>query len=352
MDKDRLMDRLLERTSRPNAGTASADACLDAATLAAWTDGTLTPAERAAAEQHTADCDRCLAMVAAMARTEPPPAVPPTRAWHSWRWVVPLATASVAITAWIIVREPITSDRPSAPAAADSSVAPEQRPSAAPAQPSARQDAAKAVVAEEKVEKKVDEKMANVDSGTVAERQRAERRADSQVSTRALDSLQRPARDAAATGAGAVAPSTPPAAVPPVSETVGQAARFSALAPVVVMSPDPNMRWRLAGASVERSVDGGKTWQRQATGTTAALVAGSAPGPTICWIIGQAGTVLVTADGQNWRRVTSPDPTADLRTITAIDASRATVSTSDGRTYLTTDGGATWRLQENPPAPF
>ena len=57
-DHDRF-DRPLARAARPPGGDVTA-ACLDAGTLAAWTDGSLRPAERSAAEAPVADCGRCL----------------------------------------------------------------------------------------------------------------------------------------------------------------------------------------------------------------------------------------------------------------------------------------------------
>ena len=115
MNKDESIDPLLRRTARTRAGTAPQGDCLDAETLAAWTDGSLTAVQRSAAETHAADCDRCLSVLAAIARTNPPPSATQRPAWLSFRWLVPLTTAAVAITAWILIQEP---SRPSPPPAA------------------------------------------------------------------------------------------------------------------------------------------------------------------------------------------------------------------------------------------
>ena len=126
----------------------------------------------------------------------------------------------------------------------------------------------------------------------------------------------------------------------------------AAAAGVVILSPDIGSRWRIAGPTVERSLDAGRTWHSQATGAAADLLAGSSPSANVCWIVGRAGTVLLTTDGESWRRLESPDIGADLLTVTARDASTATITASNGRTYQTTDAGRTWTLQENPAAPF
>jgi photosystem II stability/assembly factor-like uncharacterized protein len=122
-------------------------------------------------------------------------------------------------------------------------------------------------------------------------------------------------------------------------------------APVIV-SPDANARWRVGGRSLERSIDGGRTWKVQPTGTEVDLLAGSSPAPTVCWIVGRSGLVLLSTDGETWRRLDFPDATVDLVSVTARDGAAATVTAANGRIYRTTDAGRTWTLQENPAAPF
>ena len=67
--------------------------CLTPDVLAAWMDGTLSVAERSAAEAHAADCAHCQAMLAAIALTAP---APPRRVWWTApavRWLVPVGAA-------------------------------------------------------------------------------------------------------------------------------------------------------------------------------------------------------------------------------------------------------------------
>src|ERR1051326_8713293 len=76
--------------------------CLDAETLAAWSEGTLGRRDRAALEAHAAACSRCQTMLAAMAKT-----ASPLRARKWWqtsavRWMVPIATVStIAVVVWM-----------------------------------------------------------------------------------------------------------------------------------------------------------------------------------------------------------------------------------------------------------
>ena len=350
MPKDPLDDRLLQRAARPD-GPASG--CLDPEVLAAWTDGTLTDAQRGAAEAHAADCDRCLMLLATMAKTEPPPVVAESRPWHGWRWVVPLATASIALTTWIIVRD-LPSPAPPAASPVQRSAAPSRQAEPAPSP------------LEQKAEAQTDDRakeVAPVPKTAVAPEQQTRRRAGSPVSTGALDDVaplerEKPRqrnepqkKDESVSARAGVEARTPPVVAPP-ADAAGQASAFRAFAPMLVPSPDPNVQWRLTGSLVERSLDAGKTWVWQTTGKTSVLVAGSSPAPTVCWLVGPAGTVLVTVDGERWRHAPFPDPRADIRTVTATDARHAAITTADKRTYVTTDGGVTWRLQEKSPAPF
>src|SRR5215510_10334701 len=91
-----LRDTLRDQLDRPPSG------CLDAETLAAWCDGTLSRNDRAVAESHAATCARCQAMLAAMAKTAPPAS--PRRWWQTAtvRWLVPVAAvSSLAIAVWM-----------------------------------------------------------------------------------------------------------------------------------------------------------------------------------------------------------------------------------------------------------
>jgi photosystem II stability/assembly factor-like uncharacterized protein len=104
--------------------------------------------------------------------------------------------------------------------------------------------------------------------------------------------------------------------------------------------------WRYGeGGHVERSTDGGRTWQRQASGVSTSLVDGSATSDLVCWLVGPRGVVLRTTDGRTWERL--PSPTfADLVSVHAWSALIATVTAADRTSYETADGGRTWRKRE------
>jgi photosystem II stability/assembly factor-like uncharacterized protein len=116
---------------------------------------------------------------------------------------------------------------------------------------------------------------------------------------------------------------------------------MSARQPIEIASPDPRLRWRLVGTTVLHSSDRGATWVPTQPGVSAELSAGSAPLGAVCWLVGQAGVVLLTTDGTSWTRVPFPQ-LVDLAAVTARDGRSASVTTADGRIFTTTDAGATW----------
>ncbi len=78
---------------------------------------------------------------------------------------------------------------------------------------------------------------------------------------------------------------------------------------------------------------------------TSADLAGVACGPPGCVAVGEAGTVLVAADGVAWAVAPSPT-TAALRAVTW--SGRAFVAVGEGGTVLTSPDGAAWRLEATP----
>ena len=171
----------------------------------------------------------------------------------------------------------------------------------------------------------------------------------------AQEAKQEKARPTAVAAAAPVdAPAAPRATgLPAIDQLQGFRTGVTVLAEIV--SPDPAFRWRAGAAGVvHRTPDGGVTWTPQKTGITTDLTAGSSPARDVCWLVGRGGTVLLSSDGTTWQLRPFPER-VDLVAVSAMDAKTATVTTSDGRRFSTTDGGATWsRLspQESPAAPF
>ena len=150
MDKDEPLDQLFERSARPGRGVVPPADCLEPDTIAAWMDGTLPEVERAAAEMHAADCERCLDVLATVARTTPVPEIPPRPGWLSLRWLVPVATTAVAVTAWLLVRP--DSDRDPLRREQTAQEITQRQPAAAPAQQPAAEPPARPSVAPERAD--------------------------------------------------------------------------------------------------------------------------------------------------------------------------------------------------------
>jgi Putative zinc-finger len=353
---DASIDRLLAGSLKARAGESRDGACMDAETLAAWVDGSLDTRERASAEAHAADCARCQALLAAMVKTLPAP----TAAGSPWRlpafgWLVPLTAAATALAIWIAVPRPapVQVSEVSEVATTVDQVAPAQAPlSAPPAESRAK--------VQPEPEAELKDKLAPQRAAEGAARSFAapregldaplEKRPSPPASANNLADAA-PISPAAPSAGAAAAPSPAPAAPFQSAdatlrrETAQLSARTSAFAnvpEVVVVSSNPATRFRLLrGGGVQRSADAGATWRTEVTGATQTLTAGSSPSPSVCWLIGPSGIVLLSTNGASWRRLAFPEA-VDLRSVTATDSENATITTADGRTFVTTDSGRTW----------
>ena len=114
-DRDGSIERLLRQEVSADSTRPSGD-CPDAEILAALADDTLPAAARREVEGHVADCHRCQALTAAIARADSPvdatagaAADVPTWRRRALNWLVPAAAAATAVALWVLVpgqREP------------------------------------------------------------------------------------------------------------------------------------------------------------------------------------------------------------------------------------------------------
>ena len=395
-----LGDALSGGDRRPAAG----DPCLDVETLAAWLDDGLDAHARAGAERHVADCARCQALLAAIARTAPVEERGPA-SWrvHSVMWLVPLAAAALVVLVVLPVIQPrkreVSGSAPTAHAENRTVPPPVAQPPASSAFADEKKTATDAVMkrnahdtprtqaAAAENQKQLDALAARAEpkSKTAAPAAKDER-ADAAAAAASpppappapapvgapapppaapvgAAAPQKPAAEAAqtanaASAAGAMrqlqqsadaAKASPSQAAQTAQSRLRDADRFAlamrpSTAAILVVSPNPAVRWMiLPNGAVQRTVDSAATWQPQQTGVTSRLAAGSAPSPTVCWLVGELGVVLVTVDGTTWQRVPGPAP-ADLIAVRASDAKTATVETADHRLFSTADRGATWSV--------
>ena len=288
--------------------------CLDAETLAAWFDGGLKGAALEDVRAHVAACDRCQMLVGAMGRTRaavPVPvqeraasfakaSEPKPRRWLAW--AIPLTAAATAVAVWVAIPE-----QRNVPAVTPAT-APAQKPEAtapAPLQaPATPTEAAPAAPPPTTETRRARERSVAEPSQPKREPARAE--AD--------------ARDERALRAPAA---TAPLAAP--AEPAGAAA------------PSANV----LAERVQLRPPCGPSWSAPMPAAGTEIAAGSSPGPGICWVVGRGGAVFRSVDGRTWQRVTFPEIT-DLSAVSASDDRSASVSSADGRTFTTSDGGVTW----------
>ena len=352
------------------------DDCPDAGWLAAFWDRSLAPEERVRFEAHAAQCTRCQASLAALARTADagdqlaPETTAHGLAWLlDWRWVAPVATVAVVMLAvWVI--EPGSGSPTERPVPAQEAAELANRETRARTQnqsadSQARRDdvSAAPTAADERVAASSQDVSRDAPNAEApADRLRVARRENTIPDTDALrldesdrlepqsttataaarDDVQRQAETerpeaAAERRLGVEAPASRGVAF---SEATSVA---DAGVTVVIASPTASVVWRLPRAGViEQSTDGGSTWVTQLSDEAIELTAGSAPTASVCWVVGRAGLILRATDGRTWERLPSP-VVADFVAIEAADALTATVTASDGTRYRTSDAGDTWR---------
>jgi len=355
-DADQAFERLLRQSLKTPAPEATRS-CLDAETLAAWAEGGLSGHELELAQSHVADCARCQTVLAVLVHGSPnglSVAAEKTRAEHASRrwlaWFVPLTAAAAAVAIWVAVpRGP--APEPRGPDVSATQMAQAKPPETSP--PNALQQsadtkdlqaAAPAAKSDQPVRDRAQAELRKDSDRRELDRLKQESSADAGVADRA-DTLRAANEPSAIRAAPAAAP--PAAPSPTARQALQERSANSAaqkVAPTgVVATFRAVSRWRISGTSLEQSSDGGTTWSPVATGVTSELTALASPSSAVCWVVGRAGIVLRTTDGQNFSGVAFPEIT-DLSSVQATDAQSATVTASDGRVFRTADGGASWRL--------
>ena len=302
--------------------------CLDAETLASWFDGSLKGAALEDVRAHVTGCERCQMLVGAMGRTRAAVAVPvQERAPRRWlAWAIPLTAAATAFAVWVAIPEQRNVPAVT-PASAPTQKQEEARPAAPPASPAAATPAETRQVNGRAVAQPLplqgtQESTASPPAApapAAAEPSAAAPVLAPRAEARVLDQQQRAAAVPAAPGA------TP-------GNEGGATAQAPFAATVTVTGEVP-------GASIETLC--GRRWTRPPSDVIGKLTAGSSPSPNVCWVVGRGGVVRRSTNGQTWQRVPFPDM-ADLSGVQASDARSARVSTADGRSFGTSDGGMTW----------
>ena len=105
------------------------------------------------------------------------------------------------------------------------------------------------------------------------------------------------------------------------------------------------LAWASGGGGIIATSDGGSTWARQESGTTAGLCAIAFADVLHGWAVGEKGTVVSTTDGgEHWSAQDSGTKHL-LTSVTFVDPSHGWAGGNSGLILATSDGGATWRTQ-------
>ena len=356
---------------------------LDAETVAAWMDDGLDSASRAAAEAHASNCERCQMLLVTTAKTLPvglkadtsdravvsgfsrtnatsPTSTQVVSGFGRIRWwMAPIAAAAAAVTVWMVI--PREMPQPSSTPQQESKVA-DARDAIAPAAPEPQRSPATNQAAPPAPSAPAESPSSDRERQRFAESAGARVGGLTDAAARDQDTAaKRESTLARADAANAQAPTSAPAAAEPVPAAPAPPAATSerraeplqesvataqltkqTAATIEVVSPNPASRWRIAQGFLERSEDGGTTWLPMRPVARDQIRGGSSPSELVCWLVGARGLVLLATDGTNFTRVRFPEQ-IDLATVTASSAAAAAITTTDGRTFITTDSGRTWR---------
>jgi len=357
MGHEREQDGWLGTTLRRSASAASDD-CLDAETLAAWADGGLSAKAAAAVELHASSCSRCMAVLAAMERTAPAPSA--THAWtpaRLFRWAAPLAAAVTAVAIWVVVPDRLMT--PVQPAPAHDLVAPApgmpERGTSEPgtavrANPEPGTQTQNPEPSTQNLEPRVQVQAApsaRLDQPAVEEQ--SQMRDEFRRERAAPQAL-----GAAGTAAPEAAPPAPPPAfapeVPPAPPPAA-AAPQAAAAPAAPAPPAlPEQRAFATDMAAESTT--AVTARRSLNLTTKSAESITPSNALMRWRVVQPASVERSLDGgKTWTKTTLPAP--NVVSIRAVDADRAVATTSDKTQFYTANAGRSWtRVQENSAAPF
>jgi hypothetical protein len=111
----------------------------------------------------------------------------------------------------------------------------------------------------------------------------------------------------------------------------------------------PSARWSISSSgSLQRSLDGGRSWKDVAVADGVAFRAVATVGNDV-WAGGSGSVLFHSADGgEHWSRVRvqadSRALSGDIVRIDFADIQNGVVTTSTGEAWMTPNGGATWRM--------
>ncbi len=358
--------------------------------LSAFSEGTLTQAERARVLRHLSGCLTCREVVSLGlpdSAVSQPFVAPVTTSWMRWpmlRWAGVAAAVAVVAAAVLVHRSRPVAETAgaagySAPAAAKSQPAETAAAAPPPSHDLKTKGAAEKGTAAERSSGKKD---VSEQAAVASRRAKAMPSSEPANTPRLMDSVAEQAAPAApamaansALAGGAIAADKAKkqaemaAAESGVSTAIvsGQAEDVAAAksapgrvvlnrnatgamvqAPMMKTAIGTEPHWRISSqGGLERSTDAGQTWRLVRVGDTATMLRSFSAVGSDLWAGGSGGALYHSADkGRAWARVTvrAGDEVlqADIARVEFTDARRGAVTTVTGETWVTEDGGATW----------
>ncbi len=320
------LDPILRRAMRAQPGPATPD-CADAESMAAYSDRSLAAAERARLEEHFADCMRCQLLLTDIARAgesaRGAKAASEVPWYRRWNIAIPALAAAAAVVVFVSMRRPVNEERRSEAVVAMAKREAPVADLAAPASNDLAMNEPRPAVAQ-RAETTGGLGLHTMVSGAAAPAARAMVAAQGNKPAAKTGAMQ---SYGAAIGGNAL----------------GSSAGYSEEAGVLAtVSPsDRSVTWIVGKNGAISRLDANGARHPQRSGVSADLVAGAAPSSSVCWVVGRGGTILRTTDGEHWAALAAPT-TEDLVTVSSDGANDATVTTSSSKSFVTTDGGATW----------
>ena len=382
-----IFDSILKRGLDLRRHPQTAD-CRDEATIAAYCDRSLPPAQVALCEEHFSDCARCQGILAAMARAgfaldSGAARRPTSRRWELYA-ALAAAIAGISIVVGVLrnggnqlasrdllsssrlyapaqvaqqqnVPQPQTEMRSTNPQIALNDVSKEEKAAAAQPPPSAGFNPTESPGGRER-ERGIYARLQlkSMPGSSPRTRPALPPGAETEIPANSAVKAARPPQEIA----GGEFTSAPAAGAPAAPRLAGRRAMVQAPAASVigglglssstssmisVRTADNVERWRFGPDGSIQYREPGGAWRQQVSGVTSNLRAAAAPSPTTCWIVGSGGTILRTTDAQHWQKVPAPT-SADLISVFAAGADDATVTAATGARFATTDGGITWHI--------
>ncbi|MGA3025187.1 MAG: YCF48-related protein [Bryobacteraceae bacterium] len=308
----------------------------DANILTAFAENTLLARERAAVTGHLADCADCresLALAFGAEQAEPAVVVQPrvARRWQPvWSWAASTAAICIVVSAvWEFRAQRVAPLEPPPGPPAISAPIPLQAAgvkAAAPRRfirPPTAADGATPGLAAVPPPPPAPAPQQTADALSVVQQQAPAPPYNQQA-------------EAVRPGAQYLVQQQMAAAPPALARSA--AARMKTASGFAVMTRPAPFGWRIASGVVQRSSDGGATWQTVPISDQVSFRAVAHFGSDV-WAGGSAGALFHSVDsGAHWERVATG-------TTGAIVAIKAVAS---GEVVVTTDDGRTWRVRDTP----